>query len=176
MILLRGLLWIATGVLVFARPGITLLSLTLFFGAAVFADGVVSVVSAISGRKEHEDWWVLLLSGVSGVAVGALLLVSSQTNPLAVLFYIALWAVAAGILQIVAAVRLRKEIEGEVWLGLSGLSSVLFGALLVVNPTGGALALLWLIGAYAITFGIALVMLSLRVHSLAKHVGGTVGV
>ena len=85
---------------------------------------------------------------------------------LVLLMYIAGWAIITGVLQIAAAVRLRKEIDGEWLLGLSGLASVVFGVLLVWNPGAGALAVLWLIAAYAFVFGVLLVLLSLRVRKL----------
>jgi len=174
MTLIRGLLWIAFGVIVFAWPGISLLSLALFFGATVFVDGVFNVANAVNGRKEHDQWWILLLVGLAGIGVAILMLLVPEVTALALVFYIAIWAVAVGVLQIVIAVRLRKEIEGELWLGLAGIASIVFGVLLVVNPAAGALAVLWLIAGYAIVFGVILVLLALRVRGLVKSVAGTV--
>lgn len=91
---------------------------------------------------------------------------------LALLFYIAIWAVATGVLEIVAAIRLRKEIEGEWLLGLAGLASVAFGVLLVLQPAAGALAVLWLIAAYAIVFGALLVVLAFRARGFARRLEG----
>jgi uncharacterized membrane protein HdeD (DUF308 family) len=89
-----------------------------------------------------------------------------------VVFYVAIWAIATGLLEIVAAVRLRRQIEGEIWLGLAGIASVVFGVLLVARPGVGALTILWLIGAYAIAFGVVLLLLAFKVRSGVKRIAG----
>jgi uncharacterized membrane protein HdeD (DUF308 family) len=170
MVLVRGLVWILFGVVVFAWPGISLISITLFFGATLLLDGILSVANGIRGRKEHDDWWILLLIGLAGVAVGLFAVLNPGVASLALIFYIAIWAVATGLMQILAAIRLRKVIEGELWLVLGGLATVIFGILLASNPAAGALAVLWLIGAYAVAFGIILVLLSFKVRGVARRV------
>lgn len=132
------------------------------------ADGFLSIWSAIAGRKEHEQWWVLLLEGVLGVGVGILTFIVPGLTGLALLFYIAIWAITTGMMQIVAAIRLRKEIDGEWLLILGGLASVAFGVLLMAMPGAGALAVLWLIGSYALFFGVILVMLAFKARSYGK--------
>ena len=82
------------------------------------------------------------------------------------LYLIAIWAIATGIFELAAAIRLRKEIEGEFWLGLAGLASIVFGLMLVVQPGVGALAVVWIIGSYAILFGVLLVALGLRLKGV----------
>jgi len=164
MTVLRGLFWILFGIVILARPGISLLSLTLAFGIVIFADGILNVAHAFSGRRVHEDWWVLLLVGSTGIIVGALTFYSPQATAVALVFYVALWAVATGLLEITAAIRLRKQLAGEVWLILAGLASVIFGVLLIAQPAVGALTLLWLFAVYAIAFGVMLVLLALKVR------------
>ena len=168
VLLLRGIVAILFGALTFMRPGISLASLLLLFGAYALADGVLGAWTAITHRKDRENWWVLLLGGLVGIGVGVLALIKPGLTALALLFYIAIWAIATGVLEIVAAVRLRKEIEGEWVLILAGLASVAFGVLLMARPGSGALAVLWLIGSYAILFGILLVVLAFKVKGLAK--------
>ena len=170
MTVLRGVFWIAFGIVILARPGISLLSLTLAIGVVICADGILNVANAISGRKEHDDWWVLLLIGLTGIGVALLTFYSPQAMALALVFYIAIWAIATGLLEIVAAIRLRKHITGEIWLGLAGIASVLFGVLLVAQPGAGALTLLWLIAVYAIAFGVMLLLLAFRVRGAVKRV------
>ena len=172
MTLLRGLFWILFGIVLFTRPGISLISLTLALGVILFIDGVINVVNAVSGRKEHDDWWVLLLVGLAGIGIGTLTFYNPQATALAVVFYVAIWAIATGLLEIVAAVRLRRQIEGEVWLALAGIASVLFGVLLVARPGVGALTILWLIGVYALAFGVVLVLLAFKVRSGVKRIAG----
>jgi uncharacterized membrane protein HdeD (DUF308 family) len=165
VLLLRGIFAIAFGVLAFVWPGITLASLVLLFGAWALVDGVFSIVGAIRGGGS-EPWWLLLLEGLVGVGIGVLTVFAPGVTALALLFYIAIWAIATGVLEIAAAIALRKEIEGEWLLGLGGLASVAFGAMLVARPGAGALAVLWLIGAYALVFGALLVLLGLRARRL----------
>ncbi len=144
----------------------------LLFGAFALADGAIGVWQALGARKDRENWWVLLLGGLLGIGVGVLTLFHPGVTALALLFYIAIWAVATGVLEIVAAIRLRKEIEGEWLLGLAGLASVAFGVLLVLQPAAGALAVLWLIAAYAIVFGALLVVLAFRARGFARRLEG----
>ncbi|HUJ86552.1 MAG TPA: HdeD family acid-resistance protein [Burkholderiales bacterium] len=171
VLLLRGLIAIAFGLLVWFQPGISLAALVLLFGAYVMADGILGVWTAIAGRAEHEHWWLLLLEGLLGIGVGILTFFAPGITALALLFYIAIWAVATGVLEIAAAIRLRKEIGGEWLLILSGLASVVFGVLLVVSPAAGALAVLWLIAAYAIVFGVLLVILAFKARSFITQTG-----
>jgi uncharacterized membrane protein HdeD (DUF308 family) len=165
---LRGLMAIAFGVVTWLLPGLSLAALVLLFGAYTFADGIVGIWTAIA--KRHEHGWVLLLWGLVSVAAGLLMLLAPGLAALALLFYIAVWAIATGVLQIVAAIRLRQEIAGEGWFIVGGIASVFFGLLLLVQPGAGALTLLWLIGAYAIMFGVVLEILAFKLRALS-HVG-----
>jgi uncharacterized membrane protein HdeD (DUF308 family) len=168
MLLVRGLIAVAFAVLTWFQPGISLSALVLLFGAYVFADGLLGVGAAIAGRNEQENWWMLLLWGLLGIGVGILTLLQPGITALVLLFYIAVWAIGTGALEIVAAVRLRKEIRGEWLLIVAGLASIVFGALLISRPGAGALAVLALIAAYAAVFGVVLVLLSFKVRSIAR--------
>jgi uncharacterized membrane protein HdeD (DUF308 family) len=170
MTVLRGVFWILFGIVLLVSPGISLLSLTLAFGIVIFADGILNVANAFSGRKVHDDWWVLLLVGLTGIVVGALTFYSPQATAIALVFYVAIWAIATGLLEILAAIRLRKQLAGEVWLILAGIASVIFGVLLIAQPAVGALTLLWLFAVYAIAFGVMLVLLAVRVRSGVKRI------
>ncbi len=170
MILIRGILAILFGILVFVWPGITLLSLVFVFGFYALADGIANIVTAIGGRREQEHWWLLLLLGLAGVALGVLTFLNPGITALALLFFIAIWAIVTGGLQIVAAIRLRKEIEGEFWLALAGAASVGLGVLLIARPGAGALAVLWIIGAYALAFGVILLILAFKARGFVKEV------
>ncbi|MCE5229188.1 HdeD family acid-resistance protein [bacterium] len=170
IIMLRGILAIVFGLIVLAYPGISLASLILLFAAYVFVDGAGNVFHAFEGRHEHEHWWVMLLTGLAGMLVGVLTVGNPGLTALVILFYIAIWAIATGILQIVAAIRLRREIEGEFWMMLGGLVSVLFGMFLMGRPGAGALAILWLIGVYAIVSGIITTSLAFKMRSFVKRV------
>lgn len=169
VLLVRGLAAIAFGILCFAQPGLTLNTLVLMFGIYAIADGVLGVFIAVAGRKEIEDWWVLLLWALASIAAGILTFAAPGITALVLLFYIAAWAVTSGVLEIALAIRIRKEIEGEWWLILAGAMSVLFGLLLMARPGQGALAVIMIIGAYALAFGVTLVIFSLRVRGFGKQ-------
>jgi uncharacterized membrane protein HdeD (DUF308 family) len=153
VLLLRGLVAIAFGVVGWLQPGISLAALLLLFGAYSLADGVLHVWSAVAGRHEHEHWWVMLLGGLVGIGVGVVTFVAPGVTALALVLYIAIWAIATGVLGIATAIRLRKEIEGEWLLILAGAVTVAFGVMLMVQPGAGALSLLWPIATYAVFFG-----------------------
>src|SRR5262245_12510212 len=175
MILLRGVAWLVFGFLVFTQPAISLATLTLLFGAFALVDGISNTASAIGGRRENENWGVLLLAGLAGIAIGILTFYDPTITALGLVFYIAVWVTGTGLLQVVAGIRLRKEIEGEFWLILSGLVSIALGVFLVARPGAGALSVLWLIATYAIVFGAILVILAFRVRALAHRLGAARG-
>ena len=147
-------------------PGLTLTALVLLFGAYTLVDGVFAVVAALARAGRERRWWVLLLEGPLGIAAGVVTLAWPGITGLVLLLFIAAWAVITGVVEIVAAIRLRREIEGEFLLGLSGVLSVLFGLLLIVRPGAGAVAVAWLIGIYAILFGALLLALAFRLRGL----------
>ena len=165
LILLRGIAAIIFGVLAFIWPGITLVTLVLFWGAFTLVDGVLALAHAIMGGKVGSRWWLALI-GVLGIIVGLLTFLMPGVTALVLLIFIATWAIVLGIFQIIGAIRLRKEIDNEWTLGLGGALSVLFGVILLIAPGAGALALVWAIGAFAVVFGILLVMAALK---LKKH-------
>jgi len=169
-LLLRGIVAIAFGILIFIWPKISLEVLVLLFGFYAVIDGILAIWIGFGGRKLDRDWWVFLVGGLFGIAIGVLTFWMPGITALALLFYIAIWAIATGILEIVAAVRLRREISGEWWAILGGIASIAFGVLLTLYPSAGALAVLWLIGFYALIFGILLVVLAFKAQHFASIV------
>jgi uncharacterized membrane protein HdeD (DUF308 family) len=168
VLLVRGLIAIAIGIVAWFRPGLSLAALVLLFGAYMLADGILGVWTAVTGRKEHEDWGLVLLWGLIGVGVGILTLVAPGLTAIALLFYVAAWAIATGVLEIVAAIRLRKEMRNEWLLIVGGIVSVALGVLLMARPGAGVITLVWLIGSYAVIFGLLLVILSFNVRSFGR--------
>lgn len=164
LFLIKGIASIVFGLLAFLWPGLTLLTLVLFYGIFVLVDGVAALTAAIMGRVSVVPRWWLAVVGVLGIAAGILTLVWPGMTALLVLLFIAGWSVASGVFQIVGALRLRKEIDNEWTLVLGGALSVLFGVALFVMPGAGALALVWLIASFAIVFGVLTVAFALRLR------------
>jgi uncharacterized membrane protein HdeD (DUF308 family) len=170
LVALRGLFAIIFGILALALPGITLLALVILFGAYTLADGVIALIAGYKMRDSGKPVWPMVIIGILGVVAGVLTtLVWPGITALVLLAFIAAWALVTGVLQIVTAIRLRKEIKHEWLLVLSGVLSVLFGVAMLISPGAGALAVIWLIGAYAIAFGVLLLILG---FNLRKHAGG----
>ena len=165
---LRGLMAILFGIITFALPGLTLTLLTLLFGAYAFLDGVFSLVAAFRGRAGQPHWWALLFEGVVGIAAGVLTVVYPAVTLLFLLYLVAGWAIVTGILEIVAAIRLRRHISGEWLLALSGVASIVFGILLLFAPGPGAFVIAWWIGGYALVFGVIMLALSFRLRAWSR--------
>ena len=169
---LRGVLALIIAVLAFVMPAEALLALTLVFGAFAFADGAFGLVAAIRNIRKGERWGWLMFSGLLGIATGVVVVVSPFVATLVLATFlwasIAFWSVFSGVLEIAAAIRLCKEIKGEVWLILSGLISVVLGIIvtwmLLTRPLESFLALGWLLGFYAASFGAMMILLGLRLR------------
>jgi uncharacterized membrane protein HdeD (DUF308 family) len=166
---LRGVVALLYGVIALVWPGLTLEILVLFFGAYALVDGVFAIIAAFTNRTGHDRWWVLLLEGLVGIAAGIITFLRPGLTTFVLLYVIAFWAIVTGVLEIVAAIRLRKEIQGEWMLALSGIVSLIFGVLLLLFPATGALTVAWLIGIYAILFGVMLLSLGLRLRKHGTH-------
>jgi uncharacterized membrane protein HdeD (DUF308 family) len=163
LVLLRGIAAVVFGVLAFFWPGLTLLTLTLLWGAYALCDGVFALWAAVSGKGgEMAPRWWLAVVGVVGVLAGVGAFLWPGMTTLVLLLFIAVWAIVLGVLQIWGAIQLRKEIEGEWLLILSGLVSIAFGVILIVQPGAGALALVWMIGWFAILAGCIYIALAFR--------------
>jgi uncharacterized membrane protein HdeD (DUF308 family) len=165
---LRGLAAILFGILAFLWPGITLTALVFLFGAYALVDGAFAIVAGIRTTKENKRWWLLLVEGVLSVFAGVLAFVVPAITGFFLLLLIASWAIVTGAFEIAAAIQMRKEITGEWILALSGAASILFGLALLVYPAVGALAVIWIIGAYAIVFGVLLVVLGFKLRGLER--------
>lgn len=171
MLTLRGVVAILFGVLTWLQPAISLTVLILTFGVYALADGVIGAWAAISGRKTESHWWAWLLWSLVSIVAGILAFTSPGLTALVLVYYIGFWAIASGVIEIFAGIRLRKAIQGEWLLMLGGLLSVLFGIVLLTRPAAGALAVLWLIAAYAVAFGIVLVLLGRKLRRAGAAAG-----
>jgi len=164
--MIRGIAAIVFGVIAFTHPGLAAATLLLFFGAWVLIDGIFRVIGAIGHRASDPDWGWHLVIGVLGIVVGLLTFHAPGITALALVIYVAAWALMIGASEIVLAVKLRREIKGEWFLILMGLISIIFAVMLLWNPAAGAAALIWLIAWYAVVFGILGIIFGFRLRSL----------
>jgi uncharacterized membrane protein HdeD (DUF308 family) len=155
VLLIRGIIAIVAGVLAIMWPALTIKVLIVLFGAYAFTDGVANLIMGF--RRDVHRRAAIILQGVIGIAVGIVAFIWPLGTALAVLTWIAVWAIFTGALQIFAAVRFRREMRHEWLLALSGILSVIFGLVLIVMPGVGALGLAWTLGVYAVASGIVLV-------------------
>jgi uncharacterized membrane protein HdeD (DUF308 family) len=168
---IRGVAAIAFGILAFLQPGLTLVVLITLFAAYMLIDGVSLLVSlrraepATAGHR-----LTVALMGILGVAVGIVTIAVPGVTALALLYLVAFWAITLGLTQVIAAIRLRREIKGELWFVIGGLLTVVFGVLLVAFPGTGLQSLLWLVGIWAIVFGLTNLVLAWRLRGLHQQI------
>ncbi|QEC43936.1 HdeD family acid-resistance protein [Pseudobacter ginsenosidimutans] len=162
LFLLRGIFGVILGLMALFMPGVTFTTLIIFLGAYLLIDGIFSIVAAINARKTLDAWGWYLASGIFSLLVGIITFYNPFATALALLYLISFWVIVAGIIEIVIAIRLRKEIRGEGWYIVGGLLTVIFGILILVNPIAGALTLTMIFGIYALIFGIMLIYLGIK--------------
>jgi uncharacterized membrane protein HdeD (DUF308 family) len=164
---IRGVSAIAFGILAFLWPNLTLVVLITLFAAFVLIDGIALLVSVARGESATRGHrWSVALMGILGVGVGIATIILPGITALALLYLAAFWAITLGISQVVVALRLRREIAGELWLVIGGLVTALFGVFLLVFPGAGLLSLVWIVGAWAIIFGFTNLILAWRLRGL----------
>ena len=165
----RGVLGVVFGLLTFFVPGLALLTLVALFGAWAIVDGIFNIAAAVQRTPERpQPWWMLLLAGIVGILAGLLAFLIPGITALALLLVIAAWMIARGILEIIAAVHLRRIIEREWLFVLSGILSIAVGLALMAFPGAGALAVALWIGAYALVFGALLIGVGLKLRRVAR--------
>ncbi|PIT12154.1 hypothetical protein BGI40_07800 [Snodgrassella communis] len=167
MVLIRGGAALIFGLLTWFYPFISILIMVMFFGVYALIDGVLGVVIAINGRRTHQDWWLMLIWGMVSILAGIMTFFVPGITWLVLITFIAIWSLVSGILQIIAAIRLRKSIRGEGWMIVAGMLSVLVGIILLINPVQGGIALTWVIGVYAALFGVMNIALAFRLRRFA---------
>ena len=166
LLLIRGVLGIVVGIVAFAWPGITIAVLVGIFGVYAVIDGITNLVLGLSRTPARGRSWAQVLQGIVGVAAGVMTFLWPAVTAFVLVIFIGAWAIVTGIFEIVAAIRLRKEIAGEWLLALSGVLSVIFGVLVFAFPGAGAVGISWVLGAYTAAAGMVLVALGIRLRSL----------
>jgi uncharacterized membrane protein HdeD (DUF308 family) len=161
---IRGVIAILFGLAALLRPDIALAALILLFGAYALVDGVFAIVGVFRGTRSGTPRWLLLVEGVAGILAGIIAFVNPGLTAIALLYLVAAWAIITGLAEIASAIRLRHEMTGEWALILAGILSVIFGLLLAILPGVGILSLIWLIGIYAVVFGVLMLIAAFRVR------------
>ena len=174
LVLLQGVLSVVLGVLALAMPGVTLGALILLWGLFALLNGVVDVVHAIGAAGSHKSWWAWQLAGgLIGILAGLAILRWPGLSALVVLYLVAIWAIMMGLVRVVGSIA-DHEMLPHAWLvALAGVVSVLFGIAMFAWPVAGLLTLVYLVGIYAIVFGVIACVIAFRLHSLPERMAGT---
>jgi len=172
-IALRGVAAIVFGLIALFLPADALLALILVFSAFALVNGISTIIMAFRERNAYSRWWVLFLQGALSVVVGVIAFIWPGLTTFTLLYFIAFWAITSGVFEIIAAIEMRKVINNEWFLALSGVLSIIFGVLLIIYPSSGALALVWLIGSYSIVFGVMLLLVAFRLRSHHQQASST---
>ena len=171
-LVIRGVAGILLGVITIIAPEITFHALVLLFGAYALIDGVTGFAGAWRAARARDRWGALLLQGIAGIVAAAVTILWPGITALALVLVIAAWAIVTGVLQTIAAIRLRRHISGEWLLVLGGILSVAFGALITIAPLAGALVIAIWVGAYALVFGALLIGLGFKLRSWNRGFDG----
>ncbi len=172
-IAIRGVLAIVFGLIAFTVPGATMLSLVLVFAAYALVDGVFAIVAAVRAARQHERWALLVLEGIADIIAAAIAVLWPAITVVVFVLLIAAWAIITGVLMLGAAFRVAHD-HGRWWFVLGGLASLVYGVLLIIAPLIGALVLTWWIGAYALVFGIALLVTAFKLRARRSEHGASV--
>lgn len=174
VLLSRGLLAVMFGVMAWFLPDDTITPLMLLFGVYTLVDGVLGIATATAGLRGQRYWWIIFSWGVVSLAVGTLTLIAPGKTAMLLLSYVAIWAIATGILEVIATLYLRSDVYKislhsevyEEWVFvLFGISSIIFGGMLLAKHDAAVLHMDWMIASYGIIFGLLLLIIAFKVHS-----------
>jgi uncharacterized membrane protein HdeD (DUF308 family) len=166
--ILRGVLAILFGLVCLLFPPIAILGLATLFGFWLILDGISGIGAAWAGRS-HKNWWLSLLEGFAGLVAGVLAILWPGITAIVLVLLVGAWAILSGVFEIWTAIRLRQQIRGELFLGIAGVISILFGLYVIIFPGQGILSVLWLIAVFAAAFGIAMIGLGWRLRGIFEQ-------
>lgn len=164
--LVRGIIAVIFGLAALIWPSLTIGTLVIVFGAYVVVDGIFAIVDGFTSRDSNDRWWVEILIGIAGIVAGGWAMAFPGLTAIGMMYFIAAWWLVTGVLQIILAIRVRKEITNEWMLILSGALSAILGVVFLLFPGSGALSLIWVVGIYAIFFGILLIVLAFKLRGM----------
>ena len=171
-----GVASIVFGIVVLVWPGISLVALTSLFGAFAFVYGTIAVAGGLNLLAHRStDWVPFVVGGLVGIGIGVVTFFSPAITALTLIYFIAMWAIITGVFEIVAAIDMYGEVNGAIWIGVGGALSIVFGGIVAIWPGTGALAILWLIGFYAIAGGVARLIAAYRIHEFRSAAKSVVG-
>lgn len=168
-LLFAGIVSLLFGIVAFVWPLIPLYTFIWLFAITIILQGISICVGAFEAKKEESNWWLLLLYGLLFIVTGVVAAAYPGITAILLGFIISINLIAGGLLQIVMAIHLRKEIRGEGWMALSGLITLAGGIYLLMLPGGGALAMLWFIATIAIIAGVILIALALKARTWFRN-------
>ena len=160
---LRGVFSVLFGILALVMPGVTIAVLILWFAAYMVVDGIFAIVAGIRAARHHRRWGMLIFEGIVDLIAAAIAFVAPLATLLAFVWLSGAWAIISGAMMLAAAIRLRRS-HGKWWLGLGGVFSIIWGILLFIAPVEGAVVMTWWLGAYALIFGVAMIVLAFRLR------------
>lgn len=172
-LMLRGIAAVLFGLFAWFAPGVSLATVVVVFGLYALVDGVLGLISAFSGAREHEPWGLFLAWGLISIAAAGVLFFASNINAAQMLLFVGCWAVARGIVEIIGASRLRRELTGEWMLAAMGVVSILAGVVLFVRMGVEEISALWVLGAYTLLWGGHAVALSMKARALPAPAAAT---
>lgn len=165
---LRAIAAIVLAIVAFMYPVKALGFLVILFGVYALADGILAVIASIRGLRRGDKWGAMLAEGLLGIAAGLIALTWPGITAVALALLVAAWALITGLFEVAAAIKLRKVIENEWLLILGGVLSIIFGILVMMRPGAGVITLVFLLGAYALAYGIVTLVLAFKVRSWVK--------
>lgn len=168
VITLRGSLAVLFGAMAFVWPGPALAVLVILFAAYSFVDGIFAVIGAFSNSVGGQRWWVFV-EGIAGIIIGVMTFVWPAITALTLVLLIGIWAIVTGILEIIAAIDMRKTIKNEGLFILSGILSTVFGVLILARPIAGTVGIVWMVAFYAVTFGTSMIFLGIRLRNIKSE-------
>lgn len=168
VVLLHGVIGVLFGLMLFTMPLVSVLVLVYMFAFTLIFDGAISAYIGVKLKNKTSEWWIVLFGGILGVILGVISIIYPNITAIVLLMMVAIWTITTGITQILVAIKLRKEIESEIFIILSGILSVLVGLFLIARPLSGMISLVWVAGFFAIFYGILLIIASLKLKKFSK--------